>query len=61
MKYKRYYNEDSSPAKIIVCKCEQCKATKRSRSNRKVSKYVKRMLNKKSRSLNDSYFVYCWA
>lgn len=61
MKYKRYYNEDSSPAKIIVCKCRQCKAVKKSRANRKLSKYIKRMLNKKSRSLTDSYFVYHWA
>lgn len=49
--------------KIIVCKCEQCKAVKAKRKNRKYKKKIKRLLNKKRRNPQNEgkAIVFYWA
>lgn len=49
------------PAKIKVCHCEQCKAIKNKRKNRKSKKIIKRSMNKQRRNKNDCYISYYWA
>ena len=51
MKYYKQIEEDSEPSKVIVCKCKQCKGVKRQKKNRNITRNVKRMLNKKRRSV----------
>ncbi len=36
-------------SKILVCTCEQCKAVKNLRKNRKLKKIIKKLMNKKRR------------
>lgn len=50
-----------TPAKIYVCNCEQCKATKAKRKNRKAKKLYKRLLNKQRRTQTDCYKNHYWA
>ena len=47
--------------KIMVCKCTQCKAAKK-KTNSKVKKFIKRMLNKKRRKSNeDKAYTFMYA
>ncbi len=49
------------PAQIFVCKCEQCKAVKNKRKNRKKKKFIKRLLNKKRRKSEGKAITHYWA
>jgi hypothetical protein len=53
--------EDSAPAKVYVCHCEQCKHVKNKRKNRKNKKLVRRALNKKRRKLTGVAINQMWA
>jgi len=44
--------------KTKICKCKQCKATKKNSPHRKK---IKRMLNKKRRREFDGFLNYWWA
>lgn len=47
--------------KIRVCQCEQCKASKNSRKNRRAKHRIKRLLNKRMRKSKDGIVeTYYW-
>lgn len=50
------------PPKIFVCKCEQCRAEKNMRKNRKLKKRIRRLMNKRLRKGKDGeMFYFYWA
>lgn len=52
---------EGCPAKIKVCQCEQCKAARNKTKNRQLKRKVKRLLNKKRRTVIDKVLTYYWA
>lgn len=50
------------PATIHVCHCEQCKAAKNKKGNRKEKKRVRKLLNKLARSRKQAgkHITYYW-
>lgn len=56
-----YIDKNFAPVKIMVCKCEQCRAIKNKRKNRNFKVKIKRMLNKKRRKNTGTGVVYYWA
>lgn len=53
--------ENNTPSKIFVCRCEQCRYVKNKRKNRKFKNKIKRMLNKKRRKEVGTGVVFYWA
>ncbi len=48
--------------KIRICQCKQCKCVKNKRKNRKYKRFVKRLVNKKRRTLKEGQcFTFYWA
>lgn len=50
-----------SKMKVKVCQCEQCKAVKNKRKNRKTKAIIRRYLNKKRRQNKDKYVNFYWS
>ena len=51
------------PCRVRSCHCEQCRVQKNIRSNRKLKKIIKRLLNKRRRNpqFDGTVFNHYWA
>lgn len=52
---------DPTPCKIRSCTCNQCKYVRNKRKNKGLKKRIKRMLNKKRRTMSNKYVNFYWA
>lgn len=57
----QYLDEFSTPNKIWVCHCEQCRYVKNKRKNRKFKKKIRRLLNKRRRREDGVGVIHYWA
>lgn len=54
-------NELNFPSRIIVCHCEQCRGVKNKYKNRKYKKKMRRLINKKRRTIFNKVINIYWA